>query len=140
MIAIAAIGTVIAAAALFVVLSGFAGLKDFSLQFASLADPDLKIVPLKGKKSFKVTPEDIAYLKAQPDIASFSNLVEERAILQCDDKHLLVNIKGVDENYLNVIAVDTMLIVGNWFDTNSPQIVSGIGIASNPKFWRHGHF
>ena len=61
-------------------------------------------------------------------------MVEERAILQCDDKHLLVNIKGVDENYLNVIAVDTMLIVGNWFDTNSPQIVSGIGIASNLSF------
>lgn len=133
MTAIAAIGTVIAAAALFVVLSGFAGLKDFSLQFASLADPDLKIVPQKGK-SFIVLPEDVAYLKAQPEIANFSNLIEERAVLQCDDKHLLVNIKGVDDNYLNVIAVDTMLIVGNWFDANSPQIVSGIGIASNLGF------
>ena len=59
MSAIAAIGTVIAAAALFIVLSGFAGLKDFSLQFASLADPDLKIMPQKGK-SFKVAPEDVA--------------------------------------------------------------------------------
>lgn len=133
MTAIAAIGTVIAAAALFVVLSGFAGLKAFSLQFASLADPDLKVLPAQGK-TLVLDHNDTAFLETQKDIKHFSAIVEERAILQCDDKHLLVNIKGVDENYLNVIPVDSMLVIGNWFEANSPQIISGIGTATNLSF------
>ena len=46
---IAASGIIIASAALFIVLSGFAGLKDFSLEFSSFVDPDLKIVSIEGK-------------------------------------------------------------------------------------------
>jgi len=46
---IAAIGVVIGAMSLFIVLSGFSGLKDFSLQFTNEYDSDLKIVPASGK-------------------------------------------------------------------------------------------
>ena len=46
---IAAGGVIIASAALFIVLSGFAGLKDFSLQFSSFVDPDLKDTSYRGK-------------------------------------------------------------------------------------------
>ena len=46
---IAASGIIIASAALFIVLSGFAGLKDFSLEFSSVVDPDLKVLPAEGK-------------------------------------------------------------------------------------------
>ena len=45
---IAAIGVVVGAMALFIVLSGFAGLKDFSLQFTNVFDSDLKILPESG--------------------------------------------------------------------------------------------
>ena len=40
---------VLGAAALFIVLAGFAGLKHFTLSFSSTFDPDLKILPAKGK-------------------------------------------------------------------------------------------
>ena len=55
---IAAIGVIIGSAALFIVLSGFAGLKDFSLQFSTIVDPDLKVMAAKGK-SFEITPEGV---------------------------------------------------------------------------------
>ena len=45
---IASGGVIVASAALFIVLSGFAGLKDYSLEFSTFVDPDLKILPLKG--------------------------------------------------------------------------------------------
>ena len=53
---IAAIGVIIGSASLLIVLSGFAGLKSYSLQFSSYVDPDLKVLPIEGK-SFELTPE-----------------------------------------------------------------------------------
>ena len=55
---VAAIGVVLGAASLFIVLSGFAGLKDFTLQFSSIVDPDLKAEAAIGK-SFKLTDANI---------------------------------------------------------------------------------
>ena len=63
MTGIAASGIVIASAALFIVLSGFAGLKDFSLEFSSYVDPDLKIIPVEGK-SFVLSDSDDTSLKS----------------------------------------------------------------------------
>ena len=47
---LAGLGVVIGSAALFIILCGFNGLKDYSLAFTSFVDPDLKIVPVKTKK------------------------------------------------------------------------------------------
>lgn len=41
--------TIVGTAALFIVLSGFSGLKSFSTEFSSYFDPDLKVTPLNGK-------------------------------------------------------------------------------------------
>ena len=46
---IAAIGVFAGAMALFIVLSGFSGLKEFSLSFSNKFDPDLKVLPKTGK-------------------------------------------------------------------------------------------
>ena len=45
---IATIGVFAGALALFIVLSGFSGLKDFSLSFTNEFDPDLKLLPEQG--------------------------------------------------------------------------------------------
>lgn len=49
---IAIVGVILGAASLFIVLSGFAGLKDFTLEFTSVVDPDLKAETAKGKSFF----------------------------------------------------------------------------------------
>ena len=46
---IASLGVITGTAALFIVLSGFAGLKAFSLEFTTLTDPDLKLFPEQSK-------------------------------------------------------------------------------------------
>ena len=58
---IALIGVILGAAALFIVLSGFAGLKDFTLQFSTVIDPDLKAASAIGK-SYLLTEEEAARL------------------------------------------------------------------------------
>lgn len=130
---IAASGIVIASAALFIVLSGFAGLKDFSLEFSSYVDPDLKIVPAEGK-SFFLTDEEDASLKNIEGVASLSKIIEERVVLEFDGKKKLATIKGVDEHYTDVTDIDSMIIQGNWLDEGQSQVVSGGGIAYDLSF------
>ena len=47
---LAGLGVIIGSAALFVVLSGFNGLKDYSLAFSSIVDPDIRLVPKECKQ------------------------------------------------------------------------------------------
>ncbi len=129
---IAAIGVIIGSASLFIVLSGFAGLKDFSLQFSSIVDPDLKILSAKGK-SFKITQEELTQLDALKGIASYSKVIEERVILNFDNKHIIANLKGVDENYPKS-TISSILVQGHWFEPNTDQIVAGWGISNNLSF------
>ncbi len=130
---IAAAGTVIASAALFIVLSGFAGLKDFSLEFSSFVDPDLKVVPLEGK-SFVFTEENAQNILNIEGIQGFSKTIEERVIIEFDDKHQIITLKGVDENYNKITAIDTMIYYGDWLEPGTNQIVSGGGISNKLSY------
>jgi len=126
---IAAVGVVIASAALFIVLSGFAGLKDFSLQFSTIVDPDLKILAAKGK-SFEITQEELNQIEHLGNISSYSKIIEESVILNFDEKNLLANLKGVDENYPKS-TIDSIVVLGNWLEPGTDQIVTGWGLSNN---------
>ncbi len=125
---IAASGVVIGAMALFLVLSGFAGLKDFSLQFSTYFDPDLKIFPVSGK-TFTCTPSQKDKLQQLEGIAHFSEIVEERVLLKFKDKQKMSFIKGVDAQYPMVVATDSILVFGDWLTSNDFQVVAGNGIS-----------
>lgn len=116
----------IGSAALFIVLSAFAGLKTFSLSFSNTFDPDLKASPTTGKH-FSISVEDESALEEIEGLANFSKELEERAYLTYKEKSTIAYIKGVDENYRAVTGVDSTLIFGNWgSDVNNGVI--GIGI------------
>jgi lipoprotein-releasing system permease protein len=129
---IAAIGVIIGSAALLIVLSGFAGLKSYSLQFSSYLDPDLKVLPIEGK-SFELTPEITLKIDEIEGIASYSKIIEERAVIEFDNKRQIITLKGVDENYPQS-TINSVISLGSWFTPESNQIVSGWGIASNLSF------
>lgn len=123
---IAGIGIIIGSASLFIVLSGFDGLKDFSLQFTTLIDPDLKAIPSSGK-SFFVSDEEITQLQNSESIASFSKIIEEQVILSFDDKKRMATIKGVDENYQTVNKIDSLIYQGSWLKKDENQLADGWG-------------
>lgn len=126
---IAATGVVIGAMSLFVVLSGFSGLKDFSLQFSSYFDPDLKVFPASGKL-FTFSKTQQKRLQKLDGIASFSQIVEERVFLEYRDKNKNAFIKGVDSNYTKIIQTDSILIQGTWLGKNDAQVIAGFGISN----------
>ncbi len=125
---IAAVGVVVGAMSLFIVLSGFSGLKDFSLQFSSVFDSDLKVYPESGK-TFTVSAEQFEQISGLTEVQSFSKIIEERVFLTFKGKNSIAFIKGVGENYQNVNYIDSTIIVGGWFETTHNAIV-GIGISN----------
>src|SRR5690554_741752 len=131
---IAAIGVILGSASLFIVLSGFAGLKDFTLQFTSIIDPDLKAEASVGK-SFLISEEEFTKLNELESVASYSKIIEEQVFISFEDKSYPNGyIKGVDENFEVVNAVDSVIVLGSWLTQRTNQIVSGWGIANTLSF------
>jgi len=120
---------VIGAFSLFVVLAGFAGLKDFSVSFTNSFDPDLKAFPTEGKL-IQFGPETEKKLKYIGGIASYSKIVEERAFFTYKEKSHVAYIRGVDANYGAVHQIDSMLTYGSWFAESTAQVVVGYGTAN----------
>ena len=119
---------VIGSAALFIVLSAFAGLKTFSLSFTESFDPQLKALPVAGK-TFTLSPEQEKRLQSVNGLAFYSKEIEEKVSLEHRGKNHIAYIKGVDSNYTKVTGVDSTLYIGDW-TLNESQVVSGLGIAN----------
>lgn len=120
---------VIGSAALFIVLSGFAGLKTFSLSYTNMVDPDLKALPLTGK-FFSITPQQDEELRRLTGIIDFSREIEEKVYLTHEHKSHIAYIKGIDSTYLKTTPIDnSQYFYGDW-SINSLQGVAGQGIAN----------
>lgn len=119
---------VIGSAALFIVLSAFAGLKTFSLSFTESFDPQLKASPVTGK-IFTITPEQEQRLLSVDGLAFYAKEIEEKVSLEHRGKNHIAYIKGIDSNYTKVTGVDSTLYIGDW-TINDTQVVSGLGIAN----------
>ena len=124
---ISIVSIIIGTAVLFIVLSAFAGLKDYNIAVTSIIDPDLKISPSTGK-SITITPKQEKNIATITGIENYSKVIEERVYLEYDGKTHLGFIKGVDKNYLKVSRVDTTLYAGFWPSTGEPEVAIGYGI------------
>jgi len=125
---IASVGIIASTMALFIFLSVFSGLKIFSLNFANVSDPDLKIETSIGK-TFFVDQNQENLLKKSKNIASFSKIVEERVYFMYDNKEMVAHIKGVDDNFIKVTDFNKHLYAGEWFENDSENIVVGADIS-----------
>ena len=117
---------VIGSAALFIVLSGFAGLKTFSLSFTNSFDPELKAIPATGK-FFTLSAAQETKLASIQGIAYYSKEIEEKVYLEHKGKNHIAYLKGIDSNYTKVTGVDSTIYYGDWM-INNDQVVAGIGI------------
>ena len=127
---IAIAGIILGSASLFVVLSGFAGLREFTLEYTTIIDPDLKAETTLGK-SFILDKSTEAKLNAINGIASYSKIVEERVVASFDGKKQPLFIKGVDSSYTKVNVVDSIIWQGSWLTNKTSQVVVGYGVSNN---------
>ena len=120
---------VLGGAALFIVLAGFAGLKNFTLSFSSTFDPDLKVFPKTGKY-LSLTNQDTLKLSQLSSVAHFTKVLEEQVFLTHNQKNHIAYIKGVDAEYPKVNDVDSILVLGNW-ELSPPSVIVGATIFNN---------
>lgn len=113
--------------ALFVVLSVFSGLKEFSLSFSTAFDPDIKVENTEGK-SFSINPQQEQKLAEIKGIVAYSKIIEERVLFRFDGKEMVTQIKGVDSSFGQVIPLQKLLYQGNWMMPQTNEVVVGYGI------------
>ncbi|AIN73173.1 ABC transporter permease [Flavobacterium psychrophilum] len=121
-------GIVIGAMVLFVFMSIFSGLKEFSLSFSNNFDPDLKIIPKYGK-SFLISEDQKRRIGANTDIAFCSKTIEEKVLFLYKNKEQVAYLKGVDSQYNLVNNVSKVMYEGQWLVPKTPQVVVGNMIA-----------
>lgn len=124
---IASLGIIVSAMALFVVMSVFSGLKEFSLSFSNSTDPDIKIEASKGK-SFSLSPEQFNQLKKSTNFSAYSKIVEERVFFSYDEKDQVAYLKGVDSFYADVTTFNEHLYAGSWLEPETNGAIIGAGI------------
>lgn len=124
------VGVAVGTAALVIVMSVFNGFEDLLTKLNNSFDPDIKVMPSRGKtfvpdENFKSAVENCEY------VSMVSYTIEENALLQYSDKQLIASIKGVDENYLATTGIDTMVVRGEPLLRHSgvPCAIMGAGIA-----------
>jgi lipoprotein-releasing system permease protein len=126
---LAAFGVFVSAASLFVVLSGFSGLKDYSLGFISYTSPDLKVSSISGK-SFILNESDFVSLSNSSLFSTTSRVVEERVLISSNKNSQIIQLKGVDEFFPRSV-VDSVLVEGEWIAQGKNELVVGWGVANS---------
>ena len=122
--AIAVTGVVVGSLVLFIVLSGFSGLKEYSLEYTNIFDSDLKIYPATGK-TIAFTQSQKMVLNAIPEVAAASQVIEERVFIRFKGKNDMAFIKGVDAQYDLVNPTDSILLSRDWLTPNKNEVVVG---------------
>ena len=120
----------VATFSLFLVLSGFTGLKDYALAFTNIFDSDLIISPVSGK-SFIYDDAGQKALQGLTGIQAVGRVVEDKVFLRYKNQARVATLRGIDSAYTGVTPVDTLVYTGNWFSPERPEVVPGYSVAAD---------
>ena len=76
--------------------------------FFTAFDPQLKITVREGKV-FDAQDERIRAVCALPEVEVFTETLEENAMVQYKDRQAMVVLKGVEDNFEELTAIDSIL-------------------------------
>lgn len=106
--ALSVCGVALATLALVCTLSVFNGFQDLVATFFTAFDPELKITAVEGKV-FDGQDPAVRQLRDWPEVAVFSESVEDNAMVQYQDRQAMVVIKGVEDNFDQLTPIDSIL-------------------------------
>jgi len=135
---IASFGVLIVSAAFIIVLSGFSGIRTFNVNLIKQTDPDLKIMPVKGK-TFLFTDKMKDFLSQEKAIEAYGKIVVEKVFINYNDKQKIAKIKGVDSNYYKVIPLDSTIIAGSLPESGSNELLMGVSLANDLSYMLSGN-
>jgi lipoprotein-releasing system permease protein len=127
---ISMLGVGVGTMALVVVLSVFNGLEDFQRGLYKSFDADLKVSPAQGKY-FDCPPSLLQKIQKVEGIGSITQIIEENVLLRYRDAQMVVNLKGVDDNFLKQNRLKEMMIDGKpiLHENGIANAIVGAGVA-----------
>ncbi|MFD1771711.1 FtsX-like permease family protein [Sphingobacterium suaedae] len=111
--AISVIGVLVSSAALVIVLSFYNGMENLILSLYSTFAPELRIEPTAGKV-FDPEEKVLQNLRNSPLIRSYSEVLEDKVLVQYDQQQFIAQIKGVEPASLLKINHQNMLYAGSF--------------------------
>lgn len=128
--AISFLGIMIGTMALIVVLSVFNGFEGLVLNLFNHFNPDLKIIAVEGK-FFPASALPADKIAKYPDVAYYSGVLEEKALIRYKERQNVLTMKGVDPAYGRETHLDSSLTNGVFVleEKGVNYAVPGYGIA-----------
>ena len=113
---ISALGVMAGAAALIIVLSAYNGLEQLVEDSFNNFNPDFKITAKEGK-SFDVSTFPIEKLQRLEGVKAAEQVVSDMVLIEYADKQYLINLKGVEETYVeHLVERKKDLLIDGSFD------------------------
>ncbi len=137
--AISVVGVAVATMALVVTLSVFNGFHDLVATFFTAFDPQLKVVPVKGKSSATDDPI-LTQIRKLPQVDVVTECVEDNALAIYGEKQAMVTIKGVEDNFAELTHITDILYGDGEFELEAANLqygTVGIRLASALGFGAH---
>lgn len=101
-------GVALATLAMVCTLSVFNGFQDMVATFFTAFDPQVKITSVKGKV-FDGSLPVLSQIKNMPEVAVYSESVEDNAMVQYKGRQVMAVVKGVEDNFDKLTPIDSIL-------------------------------
>ena len=126
-------GIALATLAMVCIMSVFNGFYDVVEGMYTTFDPQIKVIPKKGKM---VAANDsvLCALRAHPNVLAATDVLQDHALILFSGHPLLVEIKGVDDNFSKTSDIETILKGGESLvlhDGETEYGVPGIALSYN---------
>lgn len=122
---ISMVGVAVATMALVIVLSVFNGFHDLVASFFTNFDPQLEVVPVKGKVA---AADDAVFMKIRqlPEVDMVSECVQDQALAFYNGQQAMVNIMGVDDNFARMTRIQKIFYGDGDFSLQAANLEYGV--------------
>ena len=121
------IGVLFGTMSMVVVLSIFNGFDSIIQELYNQVDSDFKIEHKDGIV-FELSGDSLSAISNIEGVIDYSEVLESKLLAQYLDKQLVVNAKGVDENYYNFSGLKHSILLGDYVSDKPNFIVVGNGV------------
>lgn len=123
--AISVTGVAVTTMALVIVMSVFNGFHDLVASFFTSFDPQISVVPAKGKAVAADDPQ-LTQMKKLPEVQVSTECVEDLALAMYGDKQAMVTVKGVENNFDSLTNIRDILYGDGDFTLQAANLQYGI--------------
>ena len=122
---ISAVGVAVATMALVVTLSVFNGFHDLVASLFTNIDPQLKVIPVKGKTAPADDPL-LTKIRQMPEVEVATETLQDMALATYGDRQAMVIIKGVEDNFDSLTHIKDILLGNGTFELHAADLNYGI--------------